>query len=711
MRKRSMVRTVLVAFTFGLSMMAQSSRTAAVQLKAAENKEQVEGDLKGAIKQYEAIVTKYGKTDRAVAAMALVHMGECYQKNGDAQAQRIYEQVVRDYADQSAQANEARVHLASLGHNGAGGREMVMRRIWSGPDVDDEGAPTPDGKSLPFVDWSTGDLAVRDLATDAERHLTHKGTWQESDEFAEFSVPSADGKQVAYAWWNPKDNSFELRVILIDGSGVRTIYRNAAMDDVEPKAWTPDGKKILAGLKPKSGGSWQIALVSVADGSVQVLKEFQRGKPGDSTFVHGCISTDGRFIAYSVPKPSDESQFEIHLLSADGTQDLPVVTYPAYNYFLGWSPDGTTMVFASDRAGSFGAWAVPVTDGKAQGSPRLLRPDIGRIEPLGFARGGAFYYSLSDTVRDLLVAKLDFASGKVLAPPRPVSLEFSGANPSPVFSPDGKYLAYRSLRHHSYSPAAASRADTVMVRSLGSGAERELVPNLTEFLGISWAPDGRSLLMGGTDQQGRSGLFQVTLETGEASLLFPRAQGITRDYQQLTPDEKSLIYAKRTSAEGMQIMVRDVESGAERMLVDSKQQAIKGIAVSPDGTEVVYQTSAEIAEAAALKVIPLAGGEPRTLFSPVKPDDFNYDTLAWTPDGERIVFGARHGGMGDAPAVTNLWEIAAAGGEPQMLPVKAEVIRRLQIQADGQNVSYAAGTNSTEIDVIENLLPPDGAAR
>lgn len=458
-------------------------------------------------------------------------------------------------------------------------------------------------------------------------------------------------------------------------------------------------------------GTWQIALVSVADGSVQVLKEFQRGKPSDSTFVHGCLSPDGRFIAYSVSKPADATQSEIHLLSADGTQDLPVVTYPAYNHFLGWSPDGMTMVFASDRTGSLAAWAVPVADGKAQGPARLLRPDIGAIYPLGFTRNGAFYYGLLDTASDLLTAKLDFASGKVLTQPTPVSLE-PGADASAAFSSDGNYLAYLSLRHHPRSAADPNRVDTVVIRSVRTGVEQELVPKLNQVLsGTQWSSDGRSLLLGGIDQQGRRGFVQVNVQTGEASLLHGQIPG-GRYYPRLTPDGKSVVYGKKPgSGDEMQVMVRDIESGAERMLVDSKQQAIKGIAVSPDGLEVVFETSAEIAEAAALKVIPLAGGEPRTLFSAAKPDDFNYDTLAWTPDGKRIVFGVRPGGMGDAPAITNLWDIAVDSGEPQMLPIKGDVIRRLQIQDNGQNVSYFARSGSTEIGVIENLLPPASASR
>jgi lipopolysaccharide biosynthesis regulator YciM len=99
------------------------------QLKAAMNAELVNGDLKMAIKQYGEIVTKY-KNDRAVSAMALVHMAECYQKLGDAESRKIYEQVVKDYADQKEAVMLARAKLGKGAANSNSG--IVTRRC--GPD-------------------------------------------------------------------------------------------------------------------------------------------------------------------------------------------------------------------------------------------------------------------------------------------------------------------------------------------------------------------------------------------------------------------------------------------------------------------------------------------------------------------------------------------------------------------------------------------------
>ena len=94
------MKLILTAITAIALAMAQKPDPAQVLLEAAKKKEVVDGDLKAAIKQYGDIVAKYGKSDRAASATALVRMAECHTKLGDTDARKIYERVVRDYSDQ-----------------------------------------------------------------------------------------------------------------------------------------------------------------------------------------------------------------------------------------------------------------------------------------------------------------------------------------------------------------------------------------------------------------------------------------------------------------------------------------------------------------------------------------------------------------------------------------------------------------------------------
>jgi len=130
---------------------------------------------------------------------------------------------------------------------------ITTRQVWAGADADPLGAPSPDGRHLSFVDWETGDLAVRDMVTGNKRRLTNKGTWSESTAFALFSTVSPDGKQVAYAWFT-NDLTWELRAVGIDGSGSHVLYRGDATEYVQPDAWSPDGKRLAFHAAREGGG-------------------------------------------------------------------------------------------------------------------------------------------------------------------------------------------------------------------------------------------------------------------------------------------------------------------------------------------------------------------------------------------------------------------------------------------------------------------------
>ena len=105
------MKLILTAITAIALAMAQKPDPAQVLLEAAKKKEVVDGDLKAAIKQYGDIVAKYGKSDRAASATALVRMAECHTKLGDTDARKIYERVVRDYSDQKEAVTTARARI------------------------------------------------------------------------------------------------------------------------------------------------------------------------------------------------------------------------------------------------------------------------------------------------------------------------------------------------------------------------------------------------------------------------------------------------------------------------------------------------------------------------------------------------------------------------------------------------------------------------
>ena len=92
------MRLTLVLALMAALAAGQKTDSAEVQLAGAMKKEVVDGDLKGAIEQYKKLAQNANKS---VAARALVRLGECYEKQGNAEARKTYEQVLSKFADQA----------------------------------------------------------------------------------------------------------------------------------------------------------------------------------------------------------------------------------------------------------------------------------------------------------------------------------------------------------------------------------------------------------------------------------------------------------------------------------------------------------------------------------------------------------------------------------------------------------------------------------
>ena len=75
------------------------AQTAEELLPKAIQLEEVKGELEQAIEVYQSIVKEF-PDNRPVAAKAYFHMGRCYEKLGNQEAQKAYTMVISNYADQ-----------------------------------------------------------------------------------------------------------------------------------------------------------------------------------------------------------------------------------------------------------------------------------------------------------------------------------------------------------------------------------------------------------------------------------------------------------------------------------------------------------------------------------------------------------------------------------------------------------------------------------
>lgn len=423
------------------------------------------------------------------------------------------------------------------------------------------GAPSPDGKFLTCVDSGSGDLAIRDLASGVLRRLTRKPAG--SREFAYFSAVSPDSRRVAYAWRND-EGFYELRVIAVDDGRARVLYRNPEAGFVQPSAWSPDGRQILTLFFRKDNIS-QIALVSAEDGRVRVLRSLNWVYPKKMDF-----SPDGRFIVYDSFARGAAGPRDIYLLALDGSQERALVTHASDDLFPLWSPDGTTVLFASDRLGTLDLWSVAVRNGRAAGDPALVRRGLGRLLPLGITRDGAYYYALRADTSEARIQPLDAGE----------AVRITGALTAPVWSRDGS-MAW-------LVPAGAENygTDARILRVRGpAGRERDLAPKLAHMEAIRWSPDGKDLLVSGSDGKGRAGVFLVDAATGGVRPVVSDSGAGFRGYEAAWLEDGRIVYANRG------LRSRDLRSGAETELTaggEVHHLAAKGDLIAySDGPEIV----------------------------------------------------------------------------------------------------------------------------
>ncbi|MCK4264380.1 MAG: PD40 domain-containing protein, partial [Candidatus Aminicenantes bacterium] len=530
---------------------------------------------------------------------------------------------------------------------------------------------------------------VKEIPSGKVHRLTHKGTWAESTEYALVSIWSPNGKKLAYSWMN-EEEFFELRIIGLDGSEPRILYGNREKFSVQPFDWSPDGKYILAGLGEKQRIT-QIAVISVLDGFVQILKE--------GLINSGLYLPDGNFIVYDFVSTAQESRGnDIALLPVQEDEEIPLVNHPAHDFSLCWDPHGERLLFLSDRTGNMDIWALEMKNGRPQGEPYLLKKNMGRIAPLGFTDDGDLYYVIYTSMNDVYTASLDLEKNSLLTPPKRTEELFMGANSSPDFSPDEKYLAYISRR--TFGPGRFE-PQAICILSLVSGEKRELFPDLENMRFIRWSREGKNFFSYGFDKKGRTGLYSIDTQTGETDYILmckPNEEFIPE--LDVFPDAKRIVYKKYKRGKAgtgsiMSIKIRDIQSGKEEEIYH-KENASEShhVALSSDGKWIAFD---DRVPQRTLYVIKATGGEPIELYRTKSGETIT--SFDWRPETRKIFFTK---GISRKP--NQLWRVNLERGEPQRIDLSMRRLRQLRFHPDGKRIAFSAGYIEVELWVMENLL-------
>ncbi len=693
--------TICLFFVFGNS---PSQESAAEIFEKAFYYEDVQGDLQKAIELYEQILKQFSG-NREIAADAQLHIGLCYEKLGKTEAINAYEQVLKNYAGQSKQVAEARARLAALRKEEPAGLSVTQL---PGMGMEDPRL-SPDGTKAAGTNINGGqNLAVYDFATKKMELLTNYKFGEKNTRWTWVPVWSPTGREIVHqdTGWDDERGHHELWITNLDGKS-RFLFKN--LHGLAPCDWLPDGSTVLA-IQGKENKTSSLGLISVKDGSFRELCPLQRtynilgNPPSASVFRSADASPDGRLIVFS-DGPSGGGQ-DIYVISAEGGSPVILTDHPAVDMEPRWSPDGRHIVFLSDRHGSLALWGVAIQGGKPDGQPILILEGMQNSWLSTWTRNGLFYETFA-RIFDVYTLEIDPQSLEAMGKPRVLDFIPTGSNFNPIWSPDGKHLAF-----YSFSRRTPERFVVVLPSEGGKARKFSFPTDRRQAGSYKWLPDSSGLGMVLRDNEQRLYLARLELDTGEWKTSPISAAGLSIYINSIewSGDGKSFFIIKKEDDESdeseLNITRIDLETGQEHGLFRlPKMSSLLSLKASRDYKRLATGRGGKIV------LVDTETGHGERLENEKNYEELYISYPSWSPDGKHlVVMGASNEKSGSN---FEIFIISLPDGQLKSLNISRYLPRRLRFyigcqpdwSPDGRKIVFNTQLFTGEFNLIQNLLP------
>ncbi|HSF42287.1 MAG TPA: protein kinase, partial [Thermoanaerobaculia bacterium] len=446
---------------------------------------------------------------------------------------------------------------------------------------------SPDGWKIAFATEGVEDPLERrtdsqlwtlNLATNEKRLLVKSDAVQPSW--------SPHGQRIAY--WGLPANSSERILWTVPAQGGNPVRVTDGTDLDWNPVWAPDGRylyfvsdrsgsmnawrvpidedsgKVLGDPEPITSSSQSVGLLSLAkDGKLVYATNENRsnlvllafdpergvvsGEPQPVT--HGAqavrsavASPGGQWIAFDTFSPQED----LFIIRPDGTGLRQLTNDAVRDRIPRWSPDGSRILFYSDRGGEYGAWTIRPDGSDRQpiphGSPDSL------YSPLWAPDGRRLAASLGNRSAVLINLWLPVGQRLKLLPPPDGGQVFAPTS----WSADGERLA------GTLSPAEQTeRSPSQLGITIYSFASRTYEKVTQSGTTPRWLSDGRGLVY-----LDSGNIFLLDLKTRKPRpLLAPSSNSVFTSVN-VSPDDRTL-YAVRASDEG-DVWLRTIAGAPER---------------------------------------------------------------------------------------------------------------------------------------------------
>ncbi|RRN55304.1 hypothetical protein EIM48_11120 [Pseudoxanthomonas sp. SGNA-20] len=262
---------------------------------------------------------------------------------------------------------------------------------------------------------------------------------------------------------------------------------------------------------------------------------------------------------------------------------------------------------------------------------------------------------------------------------------YVGREVEPALSPDGSRVAFV------WDGGGAGGLD-VYVKTVG--AEDTL--NLSRSPGDEhyplWLPDGRGLLYARVDADGLAVMRVAALGGASTRVLAdPQVQAVRG--MAISPDGRWLAYAARAAADAPYRIVLAAIDGSERRVLTEPPGGTLGDLdprFAPDGSYLVFVRATNEVTRDLYRTGLDGGAATRLTF-----DNRKLNGVAWSPDGRRLLFTSTRSGM------YALWSAAPDGSDLRQLALGNEVVQQPATAAGVEAIVFEHWAHRSQLRLVD----------
>ena len=384
---------------------------------------------------------------------------------------------------------------------------------------------------------------------------------------------SPDGKMVAYAAQtvDMAENTKPSQIWVVPAAGgVPKQLTHEGTENARPR-WFADSKS-MAFVSNRTGDD-QIWTMNADGSAARQLTALATGASGVT------ISGDGKKLAFTsavYPECANDGCNKTRLeAEKNGKVKARIYTELLYRHWTEWKGARRSHVFTMNADGT---GVKDMTPGTRDVPPFSL----GGMDGYAISPDGAeLCYTMNadavaatSTSSDLYVMALLGAATPAAAEAKKISTS-AGADVAPVYSPDGKWIAYLSQERAGYE----SDRWRLMVYERATGTIRELTDTLDRPVDeFTWSPEGTRLFFTAEDR-GRKAIRIIPV-TGGASQVIASGRGSISGVG-LSGDGKSMVYSEESGSKPAEIYGVSSAGGAPVALTGMNDALLAPYALTP----------------------------------------------------------------------------------------------------------------------------------